>query len=73
MPYFSTSIGDDIEVAIEFEVTGKHYPATQTDPEEFPELNIVHVLIDESDIANCLNDETLDKLTSECWEHLNND
>ena len=36
----------DMQVNIEYSVSGKHYPATLTDPEEFPELTIESIQLD---------------------------
>ena len=39
---------DQLELDIDYKVYGKYLPATRTDPEEFPEIEILEVLIEEA-------------------------
>lgn len=35
----------DIELVVEYSVTGKHLPATALDPEEFPDVSITAIRV----------------------------
>lgn len=39
-----------VRLSIEFKVDGKHYPATQYEPEEFPDIIIEKITVVDSDI-----------------------
>jgi len=67
---YQGSIGDDLSVTVEFEIDGHYYPATRNEPEEFPEINITYVLVNGSDIYDCLSDKTLDQLSRDIDENL---
>lgn len=36
---------DELEYKIEYSVSGKYYPATREEPEEFPEFEVVNIQI----------------------------
>jgi len=49
MPYYSTTI-NEIPVRIGATVTGKHYPATRFEPEEWPDVEITEVLMGDTEL-----------------------
>jgi hypothetical protein len=39
-----------IDLTLAFTVSGKYYPATQYEPEEYPEVEIQEIMVSDSDI-----------------------
>jgi len=62
VPYTKLMIIDGVDVKVEFYIHGKHLPATQTDPEEWPELELVSITTSES-IYDLLSEKQLDKIS----------
>ena len=72
--YYTTVEVDlfDIEstVEVEFNVDGKYYPATMTDPEEHPELEVLSVTCAGDCVVDNLTDEHDEIIAKACWESL---
>lgn len=41
--------GADVEATVEFECYGKYYPATRTNPEEFPVVRVIGVTTEDEE------------------------
>ena len=62
--------GYDSTVEVEFNVDGKHYPATMTDPEENPELEVLAVTYAGDCVVDNLTDEHDEIIAKACWASL---
>lgn len=74
----------DVEVNVEFDLSGCYRPATYFEPAEYPELEITGVFIygkvqvkgktedGRMCIRHLLDDDQIDFLEGELWEYLNN-
>ena len=66
---FDTSYDSTVEV--EFNVDGKYYPQTMTDPAEYPELEVISVTYAGECVAHLLlNGEHEEIIEKACWESL---
>tara|TARA_R110000764_G_scaffold146819_1_gene234614 strand:- start:7960 stop:8202 length:243 start_codon:yes stop_codon:yes gene_type:complete len=63
-------MGYESVVEVEFSVDGKYYPATMTDPEEFPELEVLAVTYAGDCVVVNLTDEHDEIISKACWESL---
>lgn len=63
------------QASLEYDIHGQHYPQTMTDPEEFPEIELGKLMMDDVDMTFLLedNNDLVDHLTELCWEDANND
>ena len=62
--------GFDQAVEVEFEVNGKYYPATMTEPEEHPEIEVLKVTYDGECVVDSLSGDQLEQIGIDCWESL---
>ena len=60
----------EFKCKVEFPVDGENRPATQTDPEERAEIELISVRIGDTDIKLELTEEQLAVLDEECWAEL---
>jgi len=67
---FYGTIGEDLPVEVEYEISGKHYPATLNSPEEFPDVEIKYVKSNDNNILECLNNSALIILIAEIDQEL---
>jgi hypothetical protein len=57
-----------LPMEVEFSIYGSHRPATRTDPEEHPELEIHSIKVDGLDVACLVAAAGLsDEIAGECW------
>jgi len=50
------------------EITGKYLPATQIDPEEFPETELIKVYVGDTDIIGIFYDSQLEEIYNLCLD-----
>jgi len=55
---------------VEFNVEGKYYSATMTDPEEHPELEVLAVTYAGDCVVDILTNEHNEDIAKACWESL---
>jgi len=68
---YKTYIGEDIDIMVHFEINPEE-PMTRHHPGCAAELVFNDIaLVDGNSIMDILNEETLDKLGVECFEHAN--
>ena len=63
-------IGYESTLEVEFSVGGKYYPATMTDPEEHPELEVLAVTYAGDCVVDNLTDEHDEIIAKACWSTL---
>jgi hypothetical protein len=57
-----------LPMEVEFSIYGSHRPATRTDPEEHPELEIHSIKVDGLDVDGLVAAAGLsDEIAQECW------
>lgn len=62
--------GYDSTLEVEFNVDGKCYPATMTDPEEHPELEVLAVTYAGDCVVDNLTNDHDEVIAIACWESL---
>ena len=62
--------GYDQVFEIEFNVDGKYYPQTLTDPAEYPELEVLAVTYAGDCVVHELTDAHDELIAKACWESL---
>ena len=62
--------GFDQAVEVTFNVNGKYYPATLTDPAEYPELEVLSVTYADVCIVDNLTNEHDEIIAKACWERI---
>tara|TARA_R110002167_G_scaffold19341_2_gene71506 strand:+ start:2257 stop:2499 length:243 start_codon:yes stop_codon:yes gene_type:complete len=62
--------GIESAVEVEFNVDGKYYPQTMTDPAEYPELEVISVKWGGDCAEHLLTDAHDELIAKACWESL---
>ena len=59
-----------VDLLVTLEITGKHLPATLTDQEEFPDIEVIEVYAGDTDIIGIFYDVQLEEIRTLCLEKL---
>ncbi|MEO5342201.1 MAG: hypothetical protein H7842_02485 [Gammaproteobacteria bacterium SHHR-1] len=62
----------EVELYVDYRITGRYRTATHTDPEEFPELEVASVTHQGQELPDWLNDLLADSIESACWNDAEN-
>jgi len=58
----------ELELDVDYQVTGKYRPATMMDPEEHPELEVHSISYQGIEVPYWMFSILLDEVTAACWE-----